>query len=75
MPELDRLKEELAFLKFWQGTAVIIVVSLAGWLVSAGDGAPPLTFGLAIAGVVSGGIGILVLYRQISRRIDRIGEL
>ena len=74
LPELDRLKEEIALLKVWLSVAAVIVMSLAGWLISAADTAAPLTFGLAIAGVVFMGMGTLILYRQIGRRIDRIGE-
>jgi len=44
MPELDRLKEEVAYLKFWQGIAVVIAISLSGWLVSSGADAPSLSF-------------------------------
>ena len=32
MSELDRLKEQLAYLKFWQGIMVITDISLVGWL-------------------------------------------
>ena len=75
MPELDRLKEEVAYLKFWQGLAVVILVSIAGWLITNGAGAEPWTFGLAIAGVVWLGIVVVVLGREIGRRINDIGKL
>jgi len=52
MSELDRLKEQVAYLKFWQGIVVVTDISLSGWLISASDTAAPLTFALAIAGVV-----------------------
>lgn len=75
VPELDRLKEQLAYLKFWQGIMVVTDISLVGWLVSTADtAAPPLRF-YAIAGVVLLTIGIVVLHRQIERRIDQIGRL
>lgn len=74
MPELDRLKEQLAYLKFWLGIVVVTDISLAGWLVSASDTAASLTVVLAIAGVVLLSIGIVVLHRQIERRIDQIGK-
>jgi hypothetical protein len=32
MSELDRLKEQLAYLKFWQGIMVVTDISLVGWL-------------------------------------------
>lgn len=43
MPELDRLKEHLAYLKYWQGIMVITNISLVGWLVSAGGTADTVT--------------------------------
>jgi len=73
--ELDRLKEQLAYLKFWQGIMVVTDISLLGWLVSTADGARALTVVLAIIGVVALTFGIVVLHRQIERRIDEIGRL
>jgi len=73
--ELDRLKEQVAYLKFWQGIMVVNDISLVGWLVSTADGARPLTVALAIVGVVLLTLGIVMLHRQIERRIDHIGRL
>ena len=73
--ELDRLKEQLAYLKFWQGIVVVTDISLAGWLVSASDTAALFTVVLAIAGVVLLSVGIVILHRQIERRIDQIGKV
>ena len=75
MSELDRLKEELAYLKFWQGIVVVTDISVAGWIVSASEGASTLTFVLALAGLAGLTIGIVALHRQIERRIERIGGL
>lgn len=75
MPQLDRLKEQVAYLKFWQGIMVVTEVSLVGWLITNAGRADFLTILVAIIGVVLLGIGILVLHRQIERRIDQIGEL
>lgn len=75
MPELDRLKEQLAYLKFWQGIMVVTDISLLGWLVSTADSTRALTVVLAIIGVVALTFGIVVLHRQIERRIDEIGRL
>ena len=73
--ELDRLREEVAYLKFWQGIVVVTDISVAGWLISASDSASILTFVLALAGLAGLTIGIVVLHRQIERRIERIGKL
>lgn len=75
MSELDRLKEQLAYLKFWLGVMVVTDISLVGWLVSTADGARPLTVALAIVGVVLLTFGVVVLHRQIERSIDQIGKL
>ena len=75
VPELDHLKEQVSYLKFWQGIVVVTDISLGGWLISASDTAAPLTFVLAVAGVVLLSLGIVVLHRQVERRIDQIGKL
>ena len=75
MSELDRLREQIAYLKFWQGIVVVTDISLAGWLISASDTAALLTFALAVAGVVLLSLGIVILHRQIERRIDQIGRI
>ena len=75
MSELDRLKEQLAYLKFWQGIMVVTDISLVGWLVSTADGARALTVVLAIIAVIALTFGIVVLHRQIESRINQIGRL
>jgi hypothetical protein len=50
--QLDRLKEQVAYLKLWQGIVVVTDISLAGWLISAGDAAHPITVFLAVLGLV-----------------------
>ena len=73
--ELDRIKEQLAYLKFWQGIVVVTDISLAGWLVSTSNTAAVFTVLLAIAGVVLLSVGIVVLHRKIELRIDQIGRI
>lgn len=75
MPELDRLKEQVAYLKFWQGIVVVTDISLTGWLITASDTASRLTVILAVAGVALLSLGIVVLHRQIEGRIEQIGKL
>jgi hypothetical protein len=65
MSELERLKEQLAYLKFWQGIMVVTDISLVGWLVSTADGARAFTVVLAIIGVIALTFGIVVLHHQI----------
>ena len=75
MPELDRIKEQLAYLKFWQGVMAVTDISLVGWLVSSADTAATLSVAMAIVGVALLTFGIVVLHRQIEHRIDQIGRL
>lgn len=75
MSELDRIREQIAYLKYWQGIMVVTDISLVGWLLTAGDNSSPLIFALAVAGVIALTSGIVNLHRQIERRIERIGSL
>jgi len=71
---LDRTKEEVAYLRFWQGIVVVTNISLLGWSVSAFDSAPLLTIGLAAAGVLLLTGVAIVLHRQLGRSIERLGD-
>ena len=73
--ELDHLRKQLAYLKFWQGIVVVTDISLAGWLISSSGSAAAVTVFLAVAGLVLLSAGIVVLHRKIERRIDRMKEL
>ncbi len=75
MSELDHFKEELAYLKFWQGIAVVTDISLAGWLISSSETAAPYTVLFAAVGVLVLSAGVVFLHRRIERRITRIKEL
>ena len=75
MPQLDRLKEQLGYLKFWLGVAVVTDISVAGWIMSASENAPPYIFALALSGLVLLSCGIVILHRRIERRIEEIGRL
>ena len=75
MSELDRIKEQLVYLRFWQGIMVVTDISLVGWLASAADPATPTLLSFTIVGIVALGLGIFLLHRQIERRIEQIGRL
>ena len=74
MAELDRVREEIAYLKYWQGIFVVTDISLIGWLLS-GSGEVTRPSILAFVAVVMLSFGIWVLHRQIERRIRQIGTL
>ena len=75
MSELDHLKEEVAYLKFWLGLVVVAVISMAGWLVSSFDTAASYAVFLAVCGLILLGATIVTLDRRIERRISRIKDL
>ncbi|MGQ0547303.1 MAG: hypothetical protein ACT4P3_18550 [Betaproteobacteria bacterium] len=75
MSELDRLKEQLIYLRLWMGIVVVAEISLLGWLASAAENASDTVGWLAIATAILVGFGIYLLHRQIQRRIDEIGRL
>ena len=75
MSELDHLREEVAYLKFWLGVVVVTDISLAGWLISSSDTAAPYTVFFAVAGLILLSAGIVFLHRRIEQRLSRIKEL
>lgn len=75
MPELDRLKEQIAYLKFWQGVMVVTDISLVGWLISNAGEAQIVITVVAVFGVALITTGVFSLHRQIERRIDQVGKL
>ncbi len=75
MSELDRLKEQLVYLRFWLGIMVVTEITLVGWLISTPNTADPVLWSLAAVGVVVLGFGIFLLHRQVERRIEEIRRL
>ena len=75
MSELDRLKEQLVYLRFWLGIMVVTEITLVGWLISMPTAANLVLWSLAAVGAVLLGGGIFLVHRQIERRIDQIGKL
>jgi hypothetical protein len=73
--ELDRLKEQLVYLRFWLGIMVVTEITLVGWLISTPNTADPVLWSLAAVGVVLLGFGIFLLHRQVERRIEEIRRL
>ena len=75
MSELDRLKEQLVYLRFWLGIMIVTEITLVGWLVSTPKTADSLLWSIGAIGAVLLGFGIFLLHRQAERRIDQIGKL
>jgi hypothetical protein len=75
MSELDHLREEVAYLKFWLGIVVVTDISLAGWLISSSGTAATYTVFFAVAGLILLSAGIVLLHRRIELRIAKVREL
>jgi hypothetical protein len=73
--ELDHLKEEVGYLKFWQGITVVTDISVAGWLISSWQTAASYIVLFAVMGLIVLTAGIVFLHRRIERRMIRIKEL
>ena len=74
MTELDRVREQIAYLKLWQGIMIVTDISLIGWLVSAEDTEIKI-FALAFGAAIALTCGIYAIHRLIDRRIDELGRL
>jgi hypothetical protein len=75
MSELDRIREQLVYLRFWLGLMVATEIALVGWLISTPISSDPTLWFIGAFGAFLLGAGILLVHRQIERRIDRIGTL
>lgn len=75
MSELDRIKEQLVYLRFWLGIMVVTEITLVGWLISTPNTADLVLWSFAAVGVVFLGCGIFLLHRQIERRIEEVRRL
>jgi hypothetical protein len=72
---LDRLREELVYLRFWLGITVVTTVSVVGWLISSTESASPRLLFMAMIGIIPLSVGIYLLHRQIERKIKQAGRL
>lgn len=75
MHTLDLLKEEIAYAKLWLGIVVVTDISLVGWLIVGVDEIDRLRLVLALLGIVLLSLGAVILHREISQRMHRIGQL
>ena len=75
MSELDRVKEQLVYLRFWLGIMVATEIALVGWLVSTAIGANVTLWFMGVFGAVVLAAGIFLVHMQVERRIDQIGKL
>ena len=58
MPELDALKEELAYLRLWLGMLAVTHISLIGWTASSVETASARLLTLAVAVIIGLGTNV-----------------
>jgi hypothetical protein len=75
MSELDRVKEQLLYLRFWLGVMTATEIALAGWRISTPINRDPLLWFIGVFGAVLLGVGIFLVHRRIEHRIEQIGKL
>jgi hypothetical protein len=75
MSTLDRVKEQLVYLRFWLGIMVATEIALVGWLISTPISENAALWFMGVFGAFLLGSGILLVHRQVERRIDQIGRL
>jgi hypothetical protein len=73
--QLDRGREQLAYLKFWQGVAVVSDISLLGWLLSGAVGTSASIVALAWVGLGVLTCATVRLHRRIDHYMQLIGSL
>jgi hypothetical protein len=75
MSELDRVKEQLVYLRFWLGVMMATEVALVGWLISTPVSANAALWFMGVFAAILLVIGVFLVHRRIERRIDQIGKL
>ena len=75
MSEIDKIKEEIGWLKLVFGLLVAIDVSLIGWAAQNFDNAPISLLLLSAAMVILITCAIVIVNRRAYRKIDELGDL
>jgi hypothetical protein len=73
--ELDRVKEQLVYLRFWLGILVVTEITLIGWLVSTPTEPNRTLWFTGFFVAILFGVGAILVHRQIERRIGEVGKL
>ena len=75
MSEIDKIKEEIGWLKVVFGLAVVTGISLTGWTAQNLFKVPALLLSVAIILVVLITWGIINTNRHVYRKLDELGDL
>ena len=75
MSEIDKVKEEIGWLKIAFGLSVVTDISLIGWTAQNLFEVPALLLSAAIIMVLLITWGIVVINRNVYRKFDKLGDL
>ena len=75
MGKIDEIKEELNYLKVWLGIIVITTIGLIGWLVNHYETSSTLKIWSDIVAVVILTISIIVIDKNIKKKIKSLKDL
>ena len=75
MSEIDKIKEEIGWLKVVFGLSVVTGISLIGWTAQNLFKVPALLLSVAIIMVVLITWGIININRHVYRKLDELGDL
>ncbi len=75
MPELDKIKEEIAHLRMWLGVLLVADISVFGWAVSNYGSVKNILIVLAVNGIMALSVMAFFVNRRIETTIKRLGDL
>ncbi|KAF3978037.1 MAG: hypothetical protein HFP77_03885 [Methylococcales symbiont of Iophon sp. n. MRB-2018] len=75
MPQLDIIKETIAYLKFWLGVMVVSDISLVGWLLSNAEKAPDFKIYGTTVGIVIITVSAVFVHKRIEHFISTLKDL
>lgn len=70
MSELDRLKEQLIYVRFWQRILVVTEIALVGWLIATPIGTNRTLWFIATFVALSFAVAIYLVHTQVDRRME-----
>ena len=75
MGKIDEVKEELNYLKVWLGIVVITAISLTSWLVNNYELSSNIKIAGDIVAIIALTISIILIDRNIKKRIKSLKDL
>ena len=75
MGKIDEIKEELNYLKVWLGIIVITTIGLIGWLINNYEVSSKLKTGSDMVAIIVLTISIIVIDKNIKKKIKSLRDL